>query len=162
MDKILLGHTCQDNAFIVENYPYGYVLKCRIRYWIETAEKGSKKGEMRVVSQTTNPKRGPPDYWNKPNAGIYCPLLILVQREDNSHVESRGVSLWSKPEDFEAFNTILSSFDRSNPVELQHALKIQERFHGLRKVSRVYNKEAWVKFDAEKAKASGYVSDAIV
>jgi len=39
---------------LVEDYPYGFRLRCKIRFWLEYAP---KRG-FRFVSQTTNPKRG--------------------------------------------------------------------------------------------------------
>ncbi len=42
--KILNGHISPETAYVVEDYPYGYTLRCTIRYWLETATKGSAKG----------------------------------------------------------------------------------------------------------------------
>ncbi len=185
-DKILLGHTCQQNAFYVSDYPYGFRLRCRIRYWIETAEKGAKKGEMRFVSQTTNPKAklickghepGPNEpmgiavycdgscrgeVWNKPNAGVYCELLVMVQRGDNNHVETRGISPWSGPEQIEAFKALPVQADPTNALQVECAAVIRGKTNALERLSRHCNKDAWEKFDKEKAKASGYVTDATV
>ena len=152
MDKILLGHVNQDTAFYVSDYPFGYRERCRIRYWIETSEKGAKKGEMRMVSQTTNPKKGHPEFWNKPHPGIYCPLLLMVQREDNGHIESRGLDFWSGPE----------RFDQIRSLQGMWTAELLEKISKMELVSRKCNLEAWKLWDREKAKASNYVSDAAV
>ncbi len=63
--QVLSGHVSPETAYTVEDYPYGFRLRCRIRYWLEY-----KKGTgVRLVSQTTNPKRG--GAWNKPKASTY-------------------------------------------------------------------------------------------
>lgn len=50
--KILTGHTSPETAYVVQDYPYGFRLRCQIRYWLEfKAGKG-----VRLVSQTSNPK----------------------------------------------------------------------------------------------------------
>jgi hypothetical protein len=49
--ETLAGHTSPDTAFVVDDYPYGFRLRTKIRYWIET-----KKGfGQRFCSQTLNP-----------------------------------------------------------------------------------------------------------
>ena len=57
MATVLHGHTAPQTAFLVNDYPYGFRLHCKMRWWIETADKGAKKGQQRVMTQTTNPKR---------------------------------------------------------------------------------------------------------
>ena len=52
--QILQGHTSPETAYVVDDYPYGYTLRCRIRYWLEVNERHG----VRFVSQTTNPMRG--------------------------------------------------------------------------------------------------------
>lgn len=50
----LQGHTCKENAFKVDNYPWSFRLKTSIFYWIET-----KKGNGdRFCHYTINPKNG--------------------------------------------------------------------------------------------------------
>jgi hypothetical protein len=59
--QLLSGHTSPETAYVVNDYPYGYTLRCTIRYWLEYQP---KKG-FRLWSQTSNPKR-PGLVWNKP------------------------------------------------------------------------------------------------
>lgn len=82
-DKQLLGHVSDETAFVVEDYPYGYTMRTKIRYWIER----SKNGE-RFVSQTLNPKT---QQWNAPKRSTYDLICLLLQGE-NGHVRSLGVS----------------------------------------------------------------------
>lgn len=62
---LLDGHIDQDTAYLVDDYPYGFRLRCKIRYWVETAYRRSSAGMQRFVSQTTNPKL-PGESWNRP------------------------------------------------------------------------------------------------
>ena len=95
--KTLVGHTSQDSALICSDYPYGFRLRCQIRYWVET-----KKGfGQRFVSQTLNPKTGK---WNKPKAGTYNVIAILIE-DEIGHV---GIDVlhsggWDKEDVIKAF-----------------------------------------------------------
>lgn len=79
MFKLLTGHTNFDNAFVVADYPYGRQLRTTKRMWVETAVKGSQKGEQRGVCRTYDPKRSSPEYkaWNKPREGNYFDRVYL-------------------------------------------------------------------------------------
>lgn len=94
---VLNGHISAETAYLVDDYPYGRVLRCKIRYWIETAEKGAKKGQQRFMSQTTNPKLAG-DQWNKPKGGTYSGLVIMYLDAENGHVQGHHVDAWVNPE----------------------------------------------------------------
>ena len=81
--KRLEGHTTPETAFVVDDYPYGFRLRCKIRYWLEY-----RKGYgYRFVSQTTNPKKAG-EVWNKEKAGTYCDEngLTFLYLDDENHV----------------------------------------------------------------------------
>jgi hypothetical protein len=82
--KVLSNHYTPETSYLVENYPYGFVLRCQIRYWLEVNAKGT-----RFWSQTTNPKKG--NTWNKPKASTYCPVGAMYLDEKN-HVQWSGLS----------------------------------------------------------------------
>jgi hypothetical protein len=84
--KILTGHTSPETAFVVEDYPYGFRLRCTIRYWLEFTP---KRG-FRFCSQTTNPKRG--SIWNKPKAGTYSRFGGAMYLDEQGHVQWSGLS----------------------------------------------------------------------
>ncbi len=97
---VLVGHTSKETAYIVDDYPYGFTLRCKIRYWIETKPKHGQ----RVVSQTTNPKR-PGEVWNAPKPSTYSPIRVLYLNAENGHVENTGISVYNSTAviaDFEA------------------------------------------------------------
>ena len=84
--QLLIGHTSPDNAHEIADYPYGFTLRCRKRYWIEF----KKNHGFRVVTQTTNPKRG--HAWNKPKAGIYATFGTVLYIDDAGHIQWTGLS----------------------------------------------------------------------
>lgn len=84
--EILSGHVSPETAYIVDDYPYGFTLRCKIRYWLEYKD---GKG-VRLVSQTTNPKRG--DVWNKPKASTYCKFGGCMFLDEQNHVQWSGLS----------------------------------------------------------------------
>ena len=106
--QLLTGHTSPETAYVVDDYPYGFRLRCKIRYWLEFAP---KRG-FRLVSQTTNPKRQtvivPPnaeialglasvkvvDFWNKPKASTYCRFGGAMYL-DQGRVEWSGLTEYS-------------------------------------------------------------------
>ena len=97
----------QETAYMVNEYPWGFRLKTKQRYWVE-----SKKGfGMRLVTQTLNPKT---DKWCKPKKSTYCVVMGLFLNE-LGHVKSWALSSggWTKEEqikEFEAFYNPLTDF----------------------------------------------------
>lgn len=82
--QILSGHYNEATAHMVEDYPYGFRLRCKIRYWLEVNDKGT-----RFWSQTTNPKRG--DVWNKAKVSTYA-VVGAMYLDENDHVQWEGFS----------------------------------------------------------------------
>jgi len=98
MAQELTGHVSPDTAYVVADYPYGFRLRCQIRYWIET-----KRGKgQRVVSQTSNPKV-PGLVWNTPKASTYSDLRVLVLDPTNGHVGNAALSSYATEADIRAF-----------------------------------------------------------
>lgn len=78
----LVGHVSPETAMVVADYPYGFKLRCQMRYWVE-----SKPGYgQRFVSQTSNPKK-PGLVWNKPKAGVYALVVVMYQDQDTGYVK---------------------------------------------------------------------------
>jgi len=103
MNQALSGHVSAETAFVSPDYPYGFRLRCQIRYWIETTKHG-----QRVVSQTTNPKR-PGIVWNKPKASTYSNLRVLFIDEATGYVENDALSFYSETARIAAFEAAYGS-----------------------------------------------------
>jgi hypothetical protein len=88
--RLLVGHVDADTAYVVEDYPYGRVLRCRIRYWIDTDTRRGHAGWQRFVSQTTNPRR-PGSPWNHPKQSTYAPRMWMYL-DEAGHVQHTGIS----------------------------------------------------------------------
>jgi hypothetical protein len=80
--QILSGHVSPESAYVVDDYPYGFRLRCKIRYWLEY---DAKRG-FRFVSQTTNPKLAG-ERWNKPKASTYASYGGAMFLDDSNHVQ---------------------------------------------------------------------------
>lgn len=97
--KTLKGHVSPETAYVVADYPYGFKLRCKVRFWIET-----KKGHgQRVMSQTTNPKIEGREVWNQPKASTYSRICVLVLDESNGHVHHESITMNTKEADTRAF-----------------------------------------------------------
>ena len=97
---ILKNHISQDTAYLVNDYPYGFRLRCQIRYWLEYHNKHG----IRFVSQTSNPKKN--DIWNKPKYSTYSLISGAMFLDDNNHVNFLGLSEYSDyKESLEFYNT---------------------------------------------------------
>src|SRR5262252_4078862 len=78
-------HVSQDTAFLVADYPYGFRLRCQMRYWLEYQP---KKG-VRLWSQSSNPKSGG---WNKPKSSTYARFGGAMFLDQEGHVRWHGIS----------------------------------------------------------------------
>jgi len=86
--KPLYGYTSEKDSYLVEDYPYGFKLRCNIRYWIEfTPQKG-----YRYCSQTQDPRNG---RWNKPKKETYVLLGACLYLDSQDHVNSAGLTQYS-------------------------------------------------------------------
>ena len=112
--QILSGHNSQQTAYVVNDYPYGFRLRCKIRYWLETNNKGS-----RFCSQTTNPKV-PGEVWNKPKFGTYFMFGASMFLNEDGHVTYNGAHEYMSLEEAKAF---LATYESGIPAEILPKLK---------------------------------------
>lgn len=98
MKEPLYGHTSEETAYLVEDYPYGVRLRCQIRYWLEH----SPTHGWRFVSQTTNPKKAGV-VWNKPKKSPYLDLAAVMYRDVQGHVTWEGLSQYDSIDRVRAF-----------------------------------------------------------
>lgn len=101
--EVLAGHDSPETAYLVDDYPYGFRLRCKIRYWMEH---DTKKGS-RFCSQTSNPKRDNLT-WNKPKKSTYCYVGGVMVKDvsgtdTDGHIHWQGLSEYSDANDAIAF-----------------------------------------------------------
>ena len=96
---VLHGHVSAETAFLVTDYPYGYRLRCKIRYWLETNKRGT-----RFASQTTNPKKAG-EVWNAPKASTYREGICVMYLDSVGHVHWQSADNWmfQNPADIAVF-----------------------------------------------------------
>ena len=107
--QILKGHISPETAYLVDDYPYGFKLRCKIRYWLEHHP---RKG-TRFVSQTTNPRKG--GFWNKPKASTYAYIAGCMFLNEDDHVTWDALSEYESVEQCE---TWLATYREGLPVEV--------------------------------------------
>jgi len=122
--KILKGHTSSDTAYVVDDYPYGFKLRCKIRYWLE-----EKKGHgVRFISQTTNPRKLGQIVWNKPKASVYCDLAGAMFLNEDGHVKWEGLTTWADVDQAEMY---LSLYKEGMS---ERSIRLTERFINAKKL----------------------------
>ena len=136
MNKILNGHLSADTAFVVDDYPYGFRLRCKIRYWLEFHP---KKG-ARFWSQTTNPKQAD-EVWNKPKASTFCAFGGAMYLNEEGHCTWTGVHEYMDCAQLVAWR---DTYGETMPEDAQQRLKAwitrklsfeQSKAEGLHKIT---------------------------
>jgi hypothetical protein len=95
----------EKTAVVASDYPYGFSLRCKARFWVETT---AGKGQ-RFVKQTTNP-RLPGEQWNKPKKSTYSAIVIL-HKNALGHVVASTLSDKASEAEVKRF---VSTFGESN------------------------------------------------
>lgn len=96
--KPLYGHTSAETSYLIESYPYGRVLRCKMKCWVEF---DPKKG-YRFVSQTSDPKVSI-ERWNKEKKGTYALLAMNLFLDEEGHVQHTALSEYSSATEILAF-----------------------------------------------------------
>jgi len=108
-------HVSAETAYVVADYPYGFKLRCQMRYWIEY-----KKGTgFRLVMQSSNPKKAGL-VWNKPKAGTYSKFGAALYLDAEGHVKCAGLSEYTNGAEARAF---VDQFLAGVPAEGQSITK---------------------------------------
>lgn len=145
-----------DNPLVVDDYPYGFRLRTKIRYWIET-----KKGKgQRSVSQTLNPKTG---RWNTPKPSTYSDIMVVYIDKTNGYVQHAVLSFSDGEaelkEFIDAFESVLTSYQRARIrvfkaiIETRKHVKVTIRSEGYYTYGESKEKfEQWKKEEEEHKK----------
>jgi hypothetical protein len=121
MLKPLTGHISPETAYVVEDYPYGFKLRCKIRYWLEC---DPRRG-FRFCSQTTNPKKSV-ETWNAPKKSTYTMLGVMGTNEEGQ-VTWTGCSIYDFDKLEEFGKEYASSFDDNQRKVWQMATDAKKR-----------------------------------
>lgn len=108
--QILKGHTSPESAYLVEDYPYGFRLRCKIRYWLEHHPKHG----TRFVSQTTNPKKEML-FWNKPKPSTYSFVAGCMYLDEEDHVAWTSLTEYKEIEECKSW---LQTYREGLPEEV--------------------------------------------
>lgn len=104
-----------DTAYQVDDYPYGFTLRCKIRYWVEYKPKLG----FRFCSCTTNPKKSI-EQWNKPKLGTYSLVAgFLVQEEETQHIKYVACSGYGEAHEIQSF---IDRFNKWIPEDCMYNL----------------------------------------
>lgn len=122
----LYGHTSPETAYVVDDYPYGYRLRCSIRYWLEF----SPRHGWRFCSQTSNPKR-PGLVWNAPKRSTYVYVSACMYLNADGHVKWTGLGVYSSADAVAAF---VATFPDA-PMHNVRALAVANVNHQRRRVA---------------------------
>lgn len=124
--RLLTGHISPETAYIVEDYPYGFTLRTKIRFWLEH---NGKKG-TRFISQTLNPKTGK---WNKPKKDTYSSIAGCLYLDENGHVKYEGLTAYSDLEgSLEYYEKYKHGLDEPALHRLLGWLKVKEMYENKR------------------------------
>lgn len=93
----LAAATSPETAILVEDYPYGFRLRCTMRVWVEF-----RKGKgFRYCTQTSNPKK--PGTWNAQKSGTYSRVSMAIGQMENGHLFPAALSEYSALPEYAAF-----------------------------------------------------------
>jgi len=95
--EIIQPQPTSETPLTIDNYPYGFRLRTKAQYWIDTV---NGKGQ-RIVFRTLNPKS---QKWNNEKKSVYSDILVLVRNLENGHIENNGLSFaYSEQKDLDEF-----------------------------------------------------------
>ena len=149
MRQILAGHTNEATAYVVDDYPYGFRMRTKIRYWVESK---NRKGD-RICRQTLNPKTG---RWNKPKKSTYSGVIVMCLNDDG-HVKTIGLPSrgWATTEGIENFLESIGDYElndlQKNEIKVLRAI-IETQKHIKVEISRsTLDEAAKAERDAQQA-----------
>jgi hypothetical protein len=157
-------------AYHVEDYPFGNRLRCRIRYWVETAMGGAKEKQQRQCWQTTvksfniNYTDMTPDErlaykagdleWNKVKYSTYSNMVLLYKdNTEHGYVKAWHLTVFNGPKNFylarDMFGApqyrVVNGEEFTNDA-CQLSPEQQRQFIELERVNRKMNPSAWQEY----------------
>ncbi len=117
--ELLTPQPTETQPYVIGGYPWGFRLKCNVRYWIETTKNG-----QREVMQTQDPRSG---RWCNPKKSTYSEIVILYKLKANGHIGSYHFGIaYSDEENLTNFLTLMPetflSAEQQKTVNLARAI----------------------------------------
>ena len=142
IENIIYNKDSADNAVVVEDYPWGYKLRTKRKYWIETTKRGD-----RLCYQTLNPKT---DKWCAVKKSTYTGIKVLYENEDG-HIKT--LSLDPKWDSKEWLAEFINLVDETKLTDAQRAKICETKtIHHCRKFVKVKIANTTMMSDEEKSK----------
>ena len=140
--NVIYNKDSADNAVVVEDYPWGYKLRTKRKYWIETTKRGD-----RLCYQTLNPKT---DKWCAVKKSTYAGIKVLYENEDG-HIKTHSLDpAWASKEWFAEF---LELVDETKLTDAQRAKICETKtIHHCQKLVKVEIRNVTMMDPEEKAK----------
>ena len=142
IENIIYNKDAADNAVTVEDYPWGYKLRTKRKYWIETTKRGD-----RLCYQTLNPKT---DKWCAVKKSTYAGIKVLYENEDG-HIKTYTLDpVWDSKEWLAEFQDLI---DVTKLTDAQRAKICETKtIHHCRKLVKVEFVNTTMMDPAEKTK----------
>lgn len=103
-------HNSEQSAYIIDDYPYSFNLRCEMRIWLEF---DPKRG-YRFCRQTLNPKT---ERWNAPKKETYVEYVAFIYEGTDGQTRTLGLSRYSSPEEIRDFLEKYSTYLEPERVE---------------------------------------------
>lgn len=132
---ILHGHVTEETAYVVDDYPYGFRLRCKIRYYLESNSKG-----VRLVTQTSNPKVSSL-VWNKAKFSTYCKFAGCMYIDEAGHVQWSGMHEYMETAQVVAWRETYSGGVPTNSLNRMNHFTEAKILHDRRKSEELTNAE---------------------
>ena len=151
LPRLLIGHVSAETAFEVKSSEQAREKPRQdahlLRFWIETKQHGSRKGQQRLAHQSTY--RCEPGEWNPTQYSSYSPLVVMYLDEQGRFCNEVFYSRAGNPVSARAFrkSSLYAQFD-----DAQRAA-----FEQMCETARRENPRSWDRFEA----ASQAVADVI-
>lgn len=94
----LYGHTLEETAYLIADYPYSFKLRCQRKCWLEFKDKNG----YRLMVMTSNPRKFG-IVWNKPHASTYVKIAACMYLDEDGYVQWSALTEYSSATDTLAF-----------------------------------------------------------
>ena len=146
--NIIYNKDSADNAVVVDDYPRGYKLRTKRKYWIETTKRVD-----RLCYQTLNPKT---DKWCAVKKSTYAGIKVLYENEEG-HIKTHSLDpAWASKEWLAEFQdlgdeTLLTNEQRAKICETKTIHHCRKFVKVKCEINPQRTPEEQAKHDAEQA-----------